>query len=148
MKILCSLPSLLKMMSLKISGYDHKFRHTLLKGILAKQLDIDSKVRDGQKSMYRSRDQILVMKAEKLGKHPETWFLRGTHQNTFKCPITPGGKLAEFLRSKLENELWAEGGTTRCVELGGDLVTRGLSGAVTSTGSQGCSFPVKCNIDH
>ena len=61
------------MMSLKISGYDHKFRHTLLKGILAKQLDIDSKVRDGQRSLYRSRDQILAMKAEKLGKHPETW---------------------------------------------------------------------------
>ena len=134
-------------MSLKISGYDHKFRHTLLKGILAKQLDIDSKVRDGQRSLYRSRDQILAMKAEKLGKHPETWSLRGTNQNTFKCPKTPGGKLAEFLRSKLENELGAEGGTTKCVELGGDLVTRGLSGTVTSTGSQGYSFPVKCNID-
>ena len=55
--------------------------------------------------------------------------------------------MAEFLRSKLENELGAEGGTTKCVELGGDLVTRGLSGAVTSTGSKSCSFPVKCNID-
>ena len=27
------------------------------------------------------------------------------------------------------------------------MVTRGLSGAVTSKGNQGCTFPTKCNID-
>ena len=53
----------------------------------------------------------------------------------------------ETMRTRLEKEIGAECGTTKFMEHGGNLVTKGLSGAVTSTGPQGCSIPKKCIVD-
>ena len=42
------------MYSLMISGYDNKYRVELLRGILKKQLDIDTQAREGKRIKYRS----------------------------------------------------------------------------------------------
>ena len=109
--------------------------------------DIDREVAQGVRTQFRSRAQILQQKAEKLGKHPNTWFLKGKVQNTLKCQVTPQSKLVEALRKTLGDEMGAEGGATKVVELGGDLVTSGLSGPVRPTGQPGCVFPKPCNVD-
>ena len=51
------------------------------------------------------------------------------------------------LRKSQSTEIGAEGGGTKFVELGGKLVTSGLSGSMNFTGNQGCHFSKKCNID-
>ena len=135
------------MHSMMMSGYDHKFRLDILKGIQNEQLRIDREIQDGTRKQYRSREEILEQKSRCLGKHPNTWFLRGKVQNTLKVPVTPDSELIDNLKRVLEDEIGAEGGTTKCVELGGDLVTKGLSGSVKPTGPRSCVFQEECNAD-
>lgn len=87
------------------------------------------------------------MKASHLGKHANAWFLRGQNQNTLKVPVTPDSELLERIKKALGDEILAEGGTTKCVELGGDLITKGLSGSVQPTGPRRCNFEKMCNIE-
>ena len=72
-----------------ISGYDQHYRVNMIKGILERQDQVDQQVRDGTFVKYRSRDQIMDAKSKKLGKHPNTWFLDGTHVNTLKVMPSP-----------------------------------------------------------
>ena len=101
------------MHSMMMSGYDHKFRLDILKGIQNEQLRIDREIQDGTRKQYRSREEILEQKARRLGKHPNTWFLRGKVQNTLKVPVTPDSELIDNLKRVLEDEIGAEGGTTK-----------------------------------
>ena len=63
--------------SLRISGYDQKFRYELLQGIQAREAQIEQKINSGDRVRYRCREQILEQKAKSLRKYPNTWFLRG-----------------------------------------------------------------------
>ena len=64
------------MNTLKISGYDQKFRFTLLKGILDREKVNNAEILSGARTKYRCHSQIMSMKASRLGKHNSTWFLR------------------------------------------------------------------------
>ena len=50
------------MNQLRISGYDHQYRYTLLKGILKRQAQIEEDIREGKRIQYRSRDEITRQK--------------------------------------------------------------------------------------
>ena len=122
--------------SLRISGYDHQYCYQLMKGIWNRQAEIDQEIASGSRIQYRSRKQILNQKAQRLGKYENTWFLRGAIQNTFKVQTTPDSALMGALRKCLSTEIGAEGGGTKFVELGGKLVTSGLSGSVGFTAAK------------
>ena len=79
---------------------------------------IEDEIRSGQRIRCRSRAQILQMKSEKVGKHTNTWFLRGTNLNTFKVQGTPESGLLEAVKKSLGNEICTEGGSTKFLELG------------------------------
>ena len=111
-----------------MSGYDHFLQLDILRGIQNGQMRIDREIQEGNRKQYSSKDEILEQKASCLGKHPNTWFLREKIQKTLKVPVTPDSELIEQLTNALGDEIGAEGGTTKCVELGGDLVTKSLSG--------------------
>ena len=126
---------------------DQQYRYQLLNGILRKHQMIEEEIRSGQRTRHRSRTQILQMKSEKIGKHANTWFLRGTHQNTFKVQGTPDSGLLEAIKKSLDKEICTEGGSTKFVELGGKPVASGLSKPVSFTANNGCVFAPPCNID-
>ena len=120
------------MNSLRISGYDQKFRYELLKGIQAREAQIEQEINSGNRVRYRSREQILEQKAKSLGKYPNTWFLRGPIQNTLKVPGAPESRIVNTIREKFgKDRLGTEGGATKFVELGGKLTTSGLSKPVS-----------------
>ena len=87
------------MNTLRISGYDHKYRYELLKGICNRQSQICEEIENGTRIKYRSREEILEQKARKLGKYANTWFLRGKIQNTFKVQATPDSVLLNSLKT-------------------------------------------------
>ena len=66
------------------SGYDQKFRHQLLEGILKRSEEIEKEISTGDRIRYRSRTQILSQNKQSAGKLPNTWFLRGNIQNILK----------------------------------------------------------------
>ena len=115
------------MNSLRISGYDAQFRYHMMTGISRKNVMIEDDIRGGRRVRYRSRMQILEMKRRKIGKYPNTWFLRGTVQNTCKIQGTPNSGLMHKMKSALGSGICAEGGSTKFIELGGKPITSGLS---------------------
>ena len=115
------------MNTFRISGYDHYFRYQLLEGILKRQREIESDVREGKRVKFRSRAQIQNHKTNRLGKHPNTWFLRRDRTGTLKVQSTPGGGLTSSLNKVLNATLSAYGGKVKIVELGGDPISKGLS---------------------
>ena len=129
------------------SGYDHKFRHQLLEGILKRANEIEKEISDGDRVRYRSRGQILSQKKQSIGKHTSTWFLRGDVQNTFKVQATPNSRLKECLMKSQRSKIGAEGGATNFIELGGKPVSSGLSNTELFTGQQGCFYPKKCMVN-
>ena len=135
------------MNSLRISGYDHNYRYQMIKGIVAQNERIETEIQNGNRYRYRSREQIIQMKAAKIGKHPNTWFLRGSVQNTFKIQGTPNSGLLVNVRNALGNGIQTEGGSTKIVELGGKPITTGLSNTVLFTANRGCVFQPPCTID-
>ena len=135
------------MWSLLISGYDLKFRNNLLEGILKRVSQIREEINSGSQVEFRDREQIITQKQASLGKYPNTWFLSNTIQNTLKVQATPASGLAGKMRNCLRDNLGAEGGGTKIVELGGKSVTSGLSVPVRAKGNQQCGFSTKCNIE-
>ena len=84
------------MNQLRYSGYDHQYRFQLLKGILDRRRQLEEKFESGEYLHYRSREQIVLQKSQKLGKFPNTWFLSGGAKNTLKVPATPGSALLKL----------------------------------------------------
>ena len=135
------------MNSLMISGYDHQYRYHMLRGILNREREIEEQILSGHRRRYRNRDQIQEQKNSSMGKYANTWFLSGKNQNTLKVQGAPESALLESLRKPLKNNICAEGGSTKFVEMGGKPITAGLSNTVKFTGQQGCVFTPKCNVD-
>ena len=59
------------MWTLMVSGYDHKYRLTLLQGILKREKEIETEIKNGTRVRFRDRSMITSMKAEKLGRYPD-----------------------------------------------------------------------------
>ena len=135
------------MNSLRISGYDQSFRYHTLRGIFNLHSKHEEEIALGNRVRYRSREEIINLKAKKIGKYPATWFLRGNVQNTLKVQATPNSGLTSALKSALGGQICAEGGETKFIELGGKPVYSGLSGTELFTANSGCVFEKKCNID-
>ena len=135
------------MNSLRVSGYDLKYRYHMIRGILNRQAQLEAEFVGGTKVRYRSRIQIREMKLQKIGKYPNTWFLRGMNQNTLKVHATPGSGLLDALKTTLSGRVCTEGGATKFVELGGKTITSGLSGSENFIANKGCVFQPPCNID-
>ena len=85
------------------SGYDHKFRHQLLEGILKRSDEIEKEIFRGDRIRYRSRTQSLSQKKQSTGKYPNTWFLRGDIQNTLKVQCTPYSHLKQNIVAEIQN---------------------------------------------
>ena len=123
---------------LRISGYDLQYRYQLLKGILDRKAQIEANIDSGLWNRYRSREQILAAKQGKVGKFPNTWFLKGGARNTLKVIPTPGSLLKDALQKKLNQEEPLVDGKTKVIELGGDLITKGFGGTQNFGGSGSC----------
>ena len=135
------------MNSLMISGYDHKFRYHLMRGIFNHHEQFEREISLNNRVRYRSREEILAAKAKKIGKHPATWFLKGNVQNTMKVQGAPESGLLNTMREVFGGKICAEGGATKFIELGGKLLTAGLSGSEKFTANSGCVFGPSCYID-
>ena len=102
------------MIMLFISGYDRKYRYTLLVGILKRVRQCDTLIAQGTRVRYRNRQQITAQKKSKLGKHANTWFLRGEYFNILKPQYTPGGRLRDKCINATSN---ADGGKSKLLNL-------------------------------
>jgi len=133
---------------LRISGYDEKYRVNLLKGILKRKDDIEIMIGNGTRVRYRSREQIVEQKQQKLGKFANTWFLRNNIINTLKITATPQSTLKYKIHDTLRKRVqFAEGGETKVIEMGGALVTSGMSKSENFGGSGSCFMGENCNVD-
>ena len=128
------------MNTLRISGYNRKYRYTLLQGVLKRVRQCEALVANGMRVRYRSREQIIEQKKARLGKHPSTWFLRGRYTNTLKTHYTPGGRLRDKLDKCINATNNADGGLTKIVELAGKPVLAGLKKTVNFGGNVGCQM--------
>ena len=131
------------MNSLRISGYDVKYRLDLLKGINLRYEQIENEIREGTRTRNRNRSEIDNMKSEKGGRYGNTWFLTGTHTVVCNVPCTPGGLLAKQVKNKLEGIKGPDGGTVKIVETAGKSVTAGLT-RPDPFRSLECAFRDKC----
>ena len=134
------------MNELRISGYFISYRHQMLKGILARQKQIETEVANGDRIKYRNREQILSQKKNSLGNYPDTWFLKKNIRNTLKVQATPGQKLADKLNNCMAKRNNPNGGT-KVIEMASDKITKGMTSS-ENWGIQGqCNYNKKCNTD-
>ena len=115
------------MNSLRILGYDAKYRLDLLKGIIQRHDQIEQEIKAGSRTRNRNRCEIDSMKSEKGGRYGNTWFLTGTNTVVCNVPCTPGGLLAKQVKNKLEGVRGPDGGTIKIVETAGRSVTAGIA---------------------
>ena len=80
----------------------------------------------------------MAAKQGKVGKFPNTWFLKGGARNTLKVIPTPGSLLKDALQKKLNQEEPLVDGKTKVIELGGDLITKGFGGTQNFGGRGSC----------
>ena len=133
---------------LRISGYDVKYRYNLLNGILKREKQIEGLIQQGLRVRFRSREQIINEKKQKLGKYANTWFLRNDNINPLKIPATPASELKNRVhKSLMKRGVMADGGFTKVIEMGGNLVTQGLSTAENFGGQGSCYMGQACNMD-
>ena len=136
------------MYQLHISGYDLKFRHTILKGILDRREKLNQNVANGIWTRFRSKNEILEQKKVRLGKYPATWFLKGGKVNTLKVIPTPNSELKNKISNTLNSlDYLADGGPTRVIELGGNLISRGMGGTENFGGKGSCHMGASCFTD-
>ena len=87
---------------LRYSGHTANFRRTILNRVLNKyRTDLSNHV-EGNKTMYRSREERETMKETTRGSsQKDTWFRAGGATSTLTVPVTPGGILADRVRMNL-----------------------------------------------
>ena len=133
---------------LRISGYNQAYRYQMLKGIMERRRQINAEVLDGPWKGYRSKVEILEAKKSKLQKFPNTWFMASGAINTLKVVHTPNSTLKQLLQNKLGGvETLADGGPTKVIEMGGNLITSGLNGFENFGGQGSCHMGDACFMD-
>ena len=83
--------------ALRISGYNQKYRHDILSGVMKRIDEIEEEIQNGMRLRFRNREQIESAKAKRLGKHTNTWFLDGQTVNTLKVMATHNPRLKNDL---------------------------------------------------
>ena len=133
---------------LRISGYDTKYRYTLLNGIMKRYHQISDEISRGVRVKFRSRKQIQTHKKQKLGKFANTWFLKNNTYNTLKIQATPFSRLSNNVHQSLKKlGNLADGGNCKIIELGGKLITSGLTKFQNFGGQGSCFMGRECNMD-
>ena len=131
------------MFSMKISGYDTKYRLEILKAALNIEEKEEEEILKGTRVRYRTRKEIEEMKSAKPGNSSNTWFLTGTNTTVCNVPCTPGSKLAASMKCNIGSLKAPDKGTTKIVELAGKTISTGLS-VPDPFKSNDCPFPKKC----
>ena len=67
---------------------------------LCGHVQIETEVENGTRERYRSRQQILDAKTQKIGNFENTWFLKDDITSVMKIPCTPGSKLVQNIKAK------------------------------------------------
>ena len=88
------------MNTLRISGYFASYRYSILKGLLARNTQIEGEIARGERVRYRNRTQIEAQKQQNIGNFANTWFLKSDITNIHKIPCTPGSKLVNQVKEK------------------------------------------------
>ena len=134
------------MNSLWISGYYAPYRFEILKGLIKRVSQIETEVENGTRERYRSRQQILDAKTQKIGNFENTWFLKDDITSVMKIPCTPGSKLVQNIKAKCGQSRGPDKGRTKFVELGGTPLTLLFPNKDLFGGNKGCHFNTKCYI--
>ena len=120
--------------SMMISGYGHWYRWEVVNGAIKKYEEM---VRDRPLGLHRSGEEIRASKRAKIGGGADNWFISERTSNVLPVPITKGGNLKRSLERVVEDNKGPDGGYTKIVEKGGDLISKGL-GPMSDT--QGCEY--------
>ena len=133
------------MNSLRISGYDKKYRFELLKGVIEKHQQNENEILAGNRVRYRTGAQILAQKQQKTGQFTDTWFLNDKVSCILKVQATPESLLADKVKKKIGSQIGPDGGVTKIVEMGGSSILSGM-GKSDPFRKGGCQFEEKCPI--
>ena len=135
------------MNTLRISGYNHRFRYNIMKGAVDRIHEMNKKFRAGVLNRYRSRQEINIMKSERSGRGANTWFIgdKGTYSSTLTVPYTPNSELANQIKTVTKDKQIA-GGKTKIIEATGHPITAGLQ-ARDPFRTEGCPYAKSCLTD-
>ena len=106
--------------ALMISGYNHKYRHDIINGVIQRYRQMVEQMAAGERQWYRDRDMIQQQKTAKGGLSAATWHLNqelGITQTLFMA-ITPQSELTRLLREKIGVFKGPDDGRTTAVEQG------------------------------
>ena len=109
-----------------ISEYPEDYNLQILQGSVKRYKSMLKDHQDGQKPLFRTRQQIVATKQLKAGRSSSSWFLAGQVRQALMIPPTPGSALAQELRQGVAKILGPDNGTTKIVERGGVPVWQGL----------------------
>ena len=133
---------------MRVSGYDQFYREKILRGVHDRIKQVEIEILKGRRPRYRNREQIKEGHLVEKGRYNNTWFLKGGGEYTSVLVVqpTPNGELAKNIREKIGGIRAPDGGKTKVVELGGDVLTKGLFKGDPFRKS-GCPFDRTCGID-
>ena len=131
-----------------ISGYSHRYRVDLVKGVLSRYHQLEQEVQEGKRRWYRSRKEISEQKLSKGGNSAATWFLTEEITQTLFLQITPDSQLVKNMKEKLADLRGPDGGKTKVVEQGGSKVLSGLMPADPFRKPECRWQEVGCMVDH
>ena len=86
---------------LRLSGYDAKYRHQILVGVLGRRLETEKEIRAGTRVRYREAEEIQRLKSEDKQGHINTWFLRGEVTSMLQVQATPNWELARKIQRRI-----------------------------------------------
>ena len=124
---------------MRVSGYNERFRHDMVKGVIERWDRVEQEVREGERVMYRNRKEIKDHKVQSGGRSSSTWFMKGGVSGTVSVPITKNSALKESLTREISSLKGPDDGTTKVIERGGENITAGLSN-MNPNRLPGCTF--------
>ena len=122
-----------------ISGYDEKFRTSIITGSINMYQQMIKDDQEGSKPLYRTKQQIIEHRKTQKGNSSSSWFLRGEVRQVLMVPPTPGAKLKQVIQNKIGNMIGPDEGKTKVVERGGIPILTGLQ-KKDPFKSEGCDF--------
>ena len=131
---------------LRISGYPARFRYNILKGAIKKEQKLRQKLEANNEMRHRSREDIILDKANKLGRYAHTWQIRNSKRNVLRVNATPNSKLANKMKAQLKDLDWPMIGRTMVAENSGASVTQKLY-KTNPFRSKGCEYNEKCPVN-
>ena len=115
-------------LDMRNSGHSPTFRKTILKRVIVRYMNSLHNHMNHTRRMYRDREERMQQKKQnEVWSGKDTWFRKGGYSSTLTVPPTPGGQLAEVVRSNLERGRQPKGTKTKVIEGGGVATRTGLT---------------------